>query len=184
MSKRNANNRKQQGQQGFTLIELMIAVVVLVVGVVSVALLVPAAMFLNTHNRADSSSMVYAQREMDQFINYAFTTTATTAPYTFVDQQGKTCNLGGVTVFNAVVGSPVTTVGGHVAIDFSGGQVGGFSYNYTDPVDPTTTYDVRWAVINTGVAGNVYSRRFILGVRKSGGNTPLLPVTLDATVSR
>jgi prepilin-type N-terminal cleavage/methylation domain-containing protein len=179
MSKRNANNRKQQGQQGFTLIELMIAVVVLVVGVVSVAQLVPAAMFLNTHNRADSSSMVYAQREMDQFVNQPLT-----GPTTFVDQQGKTCNLGGSTVFNAVVGSPVTTVGGHVAIDFSGGQVGGYSYNYTDPVDPTTTYDVRWAVINTGVAGNVYSRRFILGVRKSGGNTPLLPVTLDATVSR
>lgn len=186
MSKRNANNRKQQGQRGFTLIELMIAVVVLVVGVVSVAQLVPAAMFLNTHNRADSSSMVFAQREMDQFINYAFTTTATTAPYTFVDQQGKTCNLGGVTVFNTVVGSPITpvAVGGHVAIDFSGGQVGGYSYTYTDPTDPTTTYDVRWAVINTGVAGSVYSRRFILGVRKSGGNTPLLPVTLDATVSR
>lgn len=178
MSKRNANHIKLQGQQGFTLIELMIAVVVLVVGVVSVAQLVPAAMFLNTHNRADSSSMVYAQREMDQFVNQPLTTT------TFTDQQGNVCNLGGATVFNAVVGSPVTTVGGHVAIDFSGGQVGGYSYTYTDPTDPNTTYDVRWAVINTGTANNVFSRRFILGVRKSGGNTPLLPVTLDATVSR
>jgi hypothetical protein len=43
---------------------------------------------------------------------------------------------------------------------------------------------VRWAVINTGVAGSVYSRRFILGVQKSGGDTPLPPVTLDSTVSR
>jgi prepilin-type N-terminal cleavage/methylation domain-containing protein len=178
MSKRNAHIRKQQGEQGFTLIELMIAVVVLVVGVVSVAELVPAAMFLNTHNRADSSSMVYAQREMDQFVNQPLTSN------TFTDQQGNVCNLGGSTVFNAVVGSPVTTVGGHVAINFGGGQVGGYSYTYTDPTDATTTYDVRWAVINTGVAGSVYSRRFILGVRKSGGNTPLLPVTLDTTVSR
>jgi len=182
MSKRITNNKKRRGQQGFTLIELMIAVVVLVVGVVSVAELVPAAMFLNTHNRADSSCMVYAQREMDQFVNYALTTPA---PYTFTDQQGNTnLNLGGATVFNAVVGSPVTTVGGHVAINFTGGQVAGYSYTYTDPTDPNTTYDVRWAVINTGTANNVYSRRFILGVRKSGGNTPLLPVTLDTTVSR
>jgi len=181
MSKRITNNKKHRSQQGFTLIELMIAVVVLVVGVVSVAELVPAAILLNTRNRSDSSSMVYAQREMDQFINYALTTPA---PYTFVDQQGKTCNLGGGTVFNAVVGSPVTTVGGHVAVDFSGAQVGGYSYNYTDPIDPTTTYDVRWAVINTGTANNVFSRRFILGVRKSGGDNPLPPVTLDTTVSR
>jgi len=182
MSKRITNNKKRRGQQGFTLIELMIAVVVLVVGVVSVAELVPAAMFLNTHNRADSSCMVYAQREMDQFVNYALTTPA---PYTFTDQQGNTnLNLGGATVFNAVVGSPVTTVGGHVAINFTGGQVAGYSYTYTDPTDPNTTFDVRWAVINTGTANNVYSRRFILGVRKSGGNTPLLPVTLDTTVSR
>jgi prepilin-type N-terminal cleavage/methylation domain-containing protein len=181
MSKQITNNKKHRGQQGFTLIELMIAVLVLVVGVVSVAELVPAAILLNSRNRADSSSLVFAQREMDQFINYALTTPA---PYTFTDQQFKTCNLGGATVFNAVVGSPVTTVGGHVAINFGGAQVGGYSYTYTDPTDPNTTYDVRWAVINTGTANNVYSRRFILGVQKSGGDNPLPPVTLDTTVSR
>jgi len=181
MNKCNTNNRKRRAQQGFTLIELMIAVVVLVVGAVSVAQLVPAAIFLNSRNRADSSSLVYAQREMDQFINQAFIP----APYTFTDQQGNpNCNVGGGTVFNAVVGSPVTTVGGHVAINFTSGKVAGYSYNYTDPIDPTFNYDVRWAVINTGVAGSVYSRRFILGVQKSAGDTPLPPVTLDTTVSR
>jgi prepilin-type N-terminal cleavage/methylation domain-containing protein len=180
MNKCNTNNRKRRGQQGFTLIELMIAVVVLVVGVVAVAELVPAAVFLNSRNRADSSSLVYAQREMDQFVNQAFIP----APYTFTDQQGNPCNLGGGTVFDAVVGSPVTTVGGHVAINFTSGKVAGYSYNYTDPTDPTTNYDVRWAVVNTGAANNIYSRRFILGVQKSGGDTPLPPVTLDTTVSR
>ncbi len=181
MSKQITNNKKHRRQQGFTLIELMIAVLVLVVGVVSVAQLVPAAIFLNSRNRADSSSLVFAQREMDQFVNQPLTTPA---PYTFTDQQGQVCNLGGATVFNAVVGSPVTTVGGHVAINFSGAQVGGYSFTYTDPTDPNITYDVRWAVINTGVAGSVYSRRFILGVQKRGGDTPLPPVTLDTTVSR
>jgi prepilin-type N-terminal cleavage/methylation domain-containing protein len=181
MNKCNTNNRKRRGQQGFTLIELMIAIVVLVVGVVSVAQLVPAAIFLNSRNRFDSSSLVYAQREMDQFVNQAFIP----APYTFTDQQGNpNCNVGGGTVFDAVVGSPVTIVGGHVAINFTGGQVAGYSYKYTDPTDPTTNYDVRWAVISTGTANNIYSRRFIMGVQKSGGDTPLPPVTLDTTVSR
>ncbi|MDQ1409888.1 MAG: hypothetical protein QOJ41_1623 [Acidobacteriaceae bacterium] len=179
MRKRNGHNIKHQSQQGFTLIELMIAVVVLVVGVVGVAQLVPAAIFLNSRNRADSSSLVYAQREMDQFTNQPLTSN------NFTDQQGNVCNLGGSTVFNAVVGSPVTTVGGHVAVNFSGGQVAGYSYYYTDPTDTSATrFDVRWAVISTGAAGNVYSRRFILGVQKSGGDTPLPPVTLDTTVSR
>ena len=179
MSIRSPHNGKQRAQHGFTMIELMIAVSVLVVGVVAVAQLIPAAMLLNTRNRADSSSLVYAQREMDQFANQPLT-----GPVTFVDQQFKTCNLGGSTVFNTPVGSPVTTVGGHVAIDFTGAKVGGYSYTYTDPTDATLAYDVRWAVINTGAAGNIYSRRFILGVRKSGGDTPLPPVTLDTTVSR
>lgn len=179
MRKRNAPNKKQLAQQGFTLIELMIAIVVLVVGVVAVAQLVPAAIFLNSRNRADSSSLVYAQREMDQFANQPLT-----GALTFTDQQGNFCNLGGGTVFNAVVGSPVTTVGGHVAINFTSGKVAGYSYNYTDPTDPTLNYDVRWAVINTGTANNIYSRRFILGVQKSAGDTPLPPVTLDTTVSR
>jgi hypothetical protein len=71
-----------------------------------------------------------------------------------------------------------------VAINFTGAQVAGYSYNYTDPIDSRTNYDVRWAVINTGAGTSVYSRRFILGVQKSGGDTPLPPVTLDATVSR
>jgi prepilin-type N-terminal cleavage/methylation domain-containing protein len=179
MSKRSGHQKKQgRRQQGFSLIELMIAVVVLVVGVVGVAQLVPAAIFLNSRNRADSGSLVYAQREMDQFVSQPLTSN------TYTDQQGNACNLGGSVSFNAVVGSPVTTVGGHVAINFAGAQVAGYSYNYTDPTDPTTNYDVRWAVINTGAATSVFSRRFILGVQKSGGDTPLPPVTLDSTVSR
>jgi hypothetical protein len=151
-----------------------------VVGVVAVAQLVPAAMFLNGRNRADTGSLVYAQREMDQFVSQPLTSN------TFNDQQGNPpCNLGGNTVFNAVVGNPVTTVAGHVAINFTGAQVAGYGYYYTDPADTSaTSYDVRWAVINTGAAGQVYSRRFILGVQKRAGDTPLPPITLDSTVSR
>jgi prepilin-type N-terminal cleavage/methylation domain-containing protein len=180
MSKRNAHTRKQRGQQGFTLIELMIAIVVLVVGVVSVAQLVPAAIFLNSRNRADSSSLVFAQREMDQFVNQPVS-----GAVTFTDQQNNNCNLGSATVFNTPVGSPLTAVGGHVAVNFTAGKVAGYNFTYRDLADTSnTTYDVRWAVISTGTANNVYSRRFILGVQKTGGDTPLPPVTLDSTVSR
>src|SRR6202140_2666515 len=113
MSLRSIQKRKQWGQRGFTLIELMISTVVLLVGVVAVAELVPAAIFLNSRNRSDSSSLVYAQREMDQFLNQPVS-----GALTFADQQFNNCNLGSATVFNTPVGSPLTAVGGHVAVNF------------------------------------------------------------------
>jgi prepilin-type N-terminal cleavage/methylation domain-containing protein len=170
---------KRCNQRGFTLVELMVAMVVLLVGVVAVAELVPAAVFMNGANRADSSSLVFAQRELDQFVEQPLTVTS------FVDLQGNTCNLGSATSFNTVVGNPVTTVAGHAAIDFSGSQVSGYGYYYTDPEDTSgAIYDARWAVISNGTAGNVTSRRFILGVRKKSGNTPLLPVTIETMVEK
>jgi hypothetical protein len=152
---------------------------VLIAGVIGVAQLVPAAAYLNDQNRADSTSMVYAQREMDEFIDQPLTSTS------FTDQQGNTCNLGSSSSFNTVVGNPVTTLNGHAAISFSGSQVSGYGYYYQDPADTTgAIYDVRWAVITTGTSGNITSRRILLGVRKKSGDNPFNPITLDATVEK
>lgn len=179
MKKQAGYKRKQKRQDGFTFIELMVSIMVLLVGVVGVAQLVPAAIFLNAANRADSSSMVYAQREMDQLVEVPLTL------FTFTDQQGNTGSLGNGTSFNTVIGNPVTTLSGHAAINFSGTPVAGYGYYYHDPQDTSGAfYDVRWAVISTGTAGNVTSRRILLGVRKKGGENPLLPVTLDTLVEK
>ena len=174
-----AHNRKRQGQQGFTLVELMVAVAVLLGGVIAVAKLIPAAILLNSENRADSGSLVFAQREMAQFVGQPLTAA------TFTDQQGNACMLGGAP-FNTVVGNPVITVGSHAAISFAGAQVAGYGYYYTDAERTSgSSYDVRWAVVSNGnPAGNVTSRRFLLGVRKMGGNAAFLPVTLDTTVEK
>jgi prepilin-type N-terminal cleavage/methylation domain-containing protein len=173
------SHRKPHGQYGFTLIELMVSVVVLLAGVIAVAELVPVAISLNTQNRADSSSLVYAQRELDQFVDQPFSVTS------FTDQQGNVCSLGSSSSFNTVVGNPVTTVNNHAAIDFSGSQVSGYGYYYSDPEDTSgTTYDVRWAVIANGTATNVRSRRILLGVLKKGGNNSLAPITLETTVEQ
>jgi hypothetical protein len=181
MNKQVISKRKQKREEGFSFIEVMGAILVLMVGVVGVAQLVPAAVYLNRANRADSSSMVYAQREMDQFVDQPLTSTTT-----FTDQQGNAgLNLGGSATFNTLIGSPVTTLAGRAAINFTGAQVAGYSYNYRDPEDTTGVfYDVRWAFVLTGTAGNVTSRRIILGVRKAGGDVPLPPVTLDTLVEK
>ena len=53
---KSTGKRTRNSQQGFTLVELMVAIAVLLVGVVAMAELVPAAVFLNGGNRANSSS--------------------------------------------------------------------------------------------------------------------------------
>jgi prepilin-type N-terminal cleavage/methylation domain-containing protein len=55
-------------QAGFSLVELLVAVVVLMVGVVAVARLVPTAMQSNTRNRYDSTALILAQRQLDLMV--------------------------------------------------------------------------------------------------------------------
>src|ERR1700747_2651143 len=106
MSKRHSSwqhKRRQQG--GFTLIELMLASVVLLVGIVAVAQLVPASILSNTTNRNDSSEMVFAQRELNQLVNQPLSSLV------YKDGAGLPCNagcnLGDPTQPNQTVGSPV-----------------------------------------------------------------------------
>src|SRR6266403_2105424 len=105
-------------QRGFTLIEMMIAMLMMTVGLLAVAQLVPFSIRLNTANRDDSTALVLAQNEMNQFIEQPL------ANPTFIDAAGNNCTLGNG------------------------------------------------------------ARRFILGVRRLGGNVPLLPVNLDSMVER
>jgi hypothetical protein len=83
------------------------------------------------------------------------------------------------------VGSPLVIINNRPTIDFSAGQVGGYSFNYADPEDPYgATYDVRWAVITTANGGTPNSKRFIIGARQKGGNGFFQPLTLDTMVEK
>lgn len=176
---------RQRVQRGFTLTELMIASVVLLVGIVAVAQLVPASVMSNATNRNDSSAMVFAQRELNQFASQPLSSTV------YVDGPGLPCNAGcnlgdPTQASGTTVGSPVVLdLSNRPIIDFSAAQVAGYSFNYLDLNDPYgTTYDVRWAVITTVSNGAVSAKRFILGATKRGGNGFYLPVTLDTMVER
>jgi prepilin-type N-terminal cleavage/methylation domain-containing protein len=166
-------------QPGFTLIEVMVAMAVLLIGLVAVAQLVPASMNLNNGNRSDSVALVLAQRELDQMLDQPLKATQ------FSDVLGNVCSLGNPATPNSLVGSPVVIIGGRPMIDFSGGQIGGYSFNYVDPDDPyQATYDVRWSVITTANGGNPNSKRFIIGVRQTGGIGYFPPLALDTMVEK
>jgi prepilin-type N-terminal cleavage/methylation domain-containing protein len=162
-------------QRGFTLIEMMIAVVMILVGLVAVAQLVSASIFLNSANRDDSTSVVLAQNELNQFVNQPLSTLS------YTDNLGNVCTLGNGTT-GSFVGSPITSGGNQQVIDYSQAAVNGYSFNWTDPNDPSgATYDVRWAVYTFP---STTGKRFIISARKTGGNRPFWPIVLDTVVTK
>lgn len=162
-------------QRGFTLIEMMVAMVMMTVGLLAVAQLVPFSIRLNTANRDDSTALVLAQSEMNQFIGQPLTNVG------FTDAAGNNCTLGNPATLGVFVGNPVVPFNGGQVINFAGAQVPGYSFTWFDPNDPAQVqYDVRWASY-TRANG---ARRFILGVRRLGGNFPLLPINLDSMVEK
>jgi prepilin-type N-terminal cleavage/methylation domain-containing protein len=178
--------RRRKSQRGFSLVEMMFATVILLVGLVAIAQLVPASILLNSRNRMDSSALVFAQRELDFIVDQPLISTNFTDPLGVYCPIGNTCNLGTPAPPNQVQGNPVVAVNNQTLIDFSNPT--GFpnwSFTYQDPNDPSgTTYDVRWAVIITGNGATASSKRFILGVRQAGGSGYFQPITLDTMVGK
>ena len=178
--------KRAAGQGGFTLVEMLIAALVVLVGLVAVAQLVPTSVTMNSNNRNDGTAMVFAQRQMEVLREQPLTNTV------FIDTlgvncpMGQTCNLGNPALPRALVGSPVVVNGANqVIIDFSASPVGGYSFTYIDPNDPYgAQYDVRWAVITVTNGPLVTGKRFMVGVFRRGMKTPTLPVTLDSMVER
>jgi prepilin-type N-terminal cleavage/methylation domain-containing protein len=190
--KESGNARRKPGRQegGFTLIEVLLAIVILLVGVVAVAQLVPASIGSNSTNRNDSSALVFAQRQMDLFLSQPLNVSVSPPSFTeTIDGQTFTCNLGDPSQPNVLVGSPVVIFYKQTVIDFTATPVADYSFTYQDPNDPFgVVYDVRWAIITTTNGnvpnGMISSKRFILGARKQGGNGIYKPVTLDTMLER
>ena len=165
-------------QRGFTIIEVLVALVILLVGIVAVAQLVPASISLNSENRKESQELVFAQREMEQFIEQPLSSVS------FIDSLGNTCPLGDPTLPGQQVGSPIVPVGGMMVEDFS--QPANAAYSFV-AVDPSTQlpFETRWTVITSiGAGGAVGSKRILIGVRARSATNIFPPVTLDTIVSR
>jgi prepilin-type N-terminal cleavage/methylation domain-containing protein len=174
--------RRRSGQRGFSILEMLLATVVLLIGLVAIAQLVPASVLMNYRNRNDSAALVFAQRELDQFLDQQL---SLSVPFT--DALGNTCSLGDPGSPNTIQpnSSSVAVINNQTFINFGVAPVANYSFTYQDPTDPAgTTYDVRWAVILTGNGTSVYSKRFIVGVRQQGGNGYFQPITIDTMVQR
>lgn len=161
--------RAEQG--GFSILEMLIASAIMMVGIISVVQLVPASLQLNASNRLDTMATVIAQRELDQMLSQPLDPTQTT----FTDKAGFVISLAGA----GSPGAPVLMQGQTAQINFTAAPVTGFSIPaYSDPNDPSgATFELRWAVIPS--PGRLISRRIIIGCRRTNGTQLSLPVTLD-----
>jgi prepilin-type N-terminal cleavage/methylation domain-containing protein len=169
--------KSRRGQDGFTLIETAIATMIMLVGLVAVAQLVATSVFLNSANRDDSTAMVLAQNELNQFAGQPLSL------FSYTDPLGNVCTLGSAGTTGSFVGSPIATSNDNrQVIDFSRATVANYSFTWADPNDPSgARYDVRWAVYTFS---NGAGKRFIVGARKLGGNLPFYPVNLDTMVTK
>ncbi len=166
-------------ERGFTLTELTIATLVLLVGSVAVMQLVPAAMQSNLRNRYDTTATVIAQRELDQMITQSLTAIS------FVDADGCTIALGDATKVNQIVGGPVVAAGSTARINFNGAAVANYNCTYTDLNDAARVqYEVRWAVITDAVGGLPISKRFIVGAWRRDPRQTAPPVTIEGWVQK
>jgi prepilin-type N-terminal cleavage/methylation domain-containing protein len=182
---RKTRRRPPEAQAGFTLLELLVATVIILVGLVAVAQLVPTSVLMNSHNRNDGTALVFAQHELEAMRAVPLSQATFSDPQGVLCPVGNTCQLGDPTQPGQLVGSPVNTGSGTPIMDFSAAPVNGYNFTSVDPNDPYGgAYDVRWAVVTLTNGGTTAGRRIILGVFRRGMESLALPVTLDTLVSR
>lgn len=159
---------------GFTLVELLITMVVLIVGIVSVAQLVPISIGSNLRNRNDSTALIAAQSLMEQMQQQSLTATTAGCPngnpppvghYAFCDanQYGIALGLNSAPTPGIYArGCPLNALG---KIDFT--RAPGLCNGYQQTENGI---DLRWQVItlNNDAGGVPYRKVFIVAGRQGG----------------
>jgi prepilin-type N-terminal cleavage/methylation domain-containing protein len=132
----------QQRSRGFSLVELMIAMVVLAVGLLAAAGLICAAMATNAVPKLGSTSATLAESTMERIMAVPPDATGAAALTSVTDCAGNS-----FTVSTLAGGSPLLNASTGVAVDFQQPAIPGYSMQYVNcAADQNTTFDVRWTI--------------------------------------
>lgn len=151
-------------QRGMTLIELMIAMVVLAVGVVGSMALVVRAVGGDAYSKQLSNSTALAQMVTERIMAVP---AATNGILTITD-----CSNTAYNVSTSVGGAPLTGSGD---VDYSQGAVASYNMPYKDcaTAGRQAIYDVRWNV--TAIGGSSYAKVLTVSAQlKSAGNNRMV----------
>jgi Tfp pilus assembly protein PilV len=162
---------------GMSLIELMIASVVLIVGVLGCAALIPIAIGTNSRNKQQSNSTVIAQMTMENIMSLPLGA----ATSTITDCAGTTSTIN--TVGSA--GGTGATLLSSGAVDFSqtrggAGAPAGYYMLYTtcSTSGGQATYDVRWNIQTP----STYVKLVTVSAKLRGSNTNQVLFSLPVTI--
>ncbi len=166
---------KWSKQSGTSLIELMIASLVLIVGVLGVATLIPIAIGANSRNRQQSNSTVIAQMVMEKILSVP----AGTSPVLVIsDCLPVANNVNTVGTPGAGSGATLLSSGD---VNFSAAAPAGYSMLYTacGPAGGQSVYDVRW---NIQAPTNSFVKLITVSAKLRGGGTDLKYFSLPVTI--
>jgi prepilin-type N-terminal cleavage/methylation domain-containing protein len=173
-------NKKSRyaSQRGMSLIELMIASLVLTIGVLGTAVLIPLAIGTNSKNRQQSNSTVIAQMVME---NITSASASGSTGFTITDCVG-TPNTINVTGSTSGTGATVLSTG---SIDFSvaqgsTGAPAGYYMSYTScgTNNRQSIYDVRWNIQTP----STYVKLVTVSARLKGAGTNQILFSLPVTI--
>ena len=191
---------RNRAAAGFTMIELLIAIVILLIGVVAVAQLVPNAIRSDFRNRYDSTALILAQQQMGQMMEQDLTVGGPPVGGTYNSQiflpDGTTtlCNLGlAPAVLTAPLGLPppapaasgAPLIAGTLRINWGVAPVAGYSNRYAAP--DGNPFQTRWNI--TVFYGNINGRirpvgkRIIVSTRGGSAAVSFPPTTLTTMVA-
>jgi prepilin-type N-terminal cleavage/methylation domain-containing protein len=175
VARKTAGSRQGARAGGFTLIELMMASVLLVVGVLAMSGLVGLAVQSNGHSRLDTTAVMLTQAVTEQVsagVNYSSTVGGTGTAFL------TDCGAHGTTnpwpVKSANGGAPL----GNGNIDFGKAKVAGYQMDYVICNGSNqVTYDVRWNLsqLASGTTTTSHTNILTVGARMEGGG--LGPIT-------
>ena len=166
---------KWSKQRGTSLIELMIACLVLMVGVAGTVTLIPIAIGANSRNRQQSNSTVISQMVAEKISSQK---ASLSNNLTITDCAGNS-----TTVYTAAGGATLTSAGD---ADYTQAALTGYQMDYTDcgTNGRLMIYDVRWNI--TQPTGYVKLITVSTKMKNAGTNARVfaLPVTIRTLVGQ
>lgn len=193
MMRNTQHTLRRNREAGFSLIELLIAMFILVVGLLGGMVIILTAIASNARNRFDTAAVTLAQSTMDRILVLSASSIAQSTTVTDCKGVAHVLNTTGS---DAGSGAPLTTlnnlINANPMIDFSQAAVNGYQMTYTlcaagaaGTIGNDQVYDVRWNITN--IANTNQNAQLVLVAAKPMGETGngmtqsrffTLPVTL------